>query len=407
MALLGRLAVGVGGFWRDHGDLEAARRWLLLALERRATIEPGLVALALEQVASLDMALGDRLAAERHAREALQLSERLGEPRGVVRAHTLLGELGALSRGPQSAAQAIRELESALAMARKLGDHRVTIHVLGSLGSAHRSDDEASVRYLSEARDLARQVGDVRAEALALSNLGYVSHRLGRTDDALQMAGEAAERFRTIGDERNEAWALLNLATALVAAGRHGEAKTAVLRADHLAEAAGAPPEQIQALEVGAELLEVGGNLRAAVTIRAAVDAIRATRRLDRPNDERAAWERSTERLRKQLGAAAHRGARSEGAALTLPVALASLRSTLDAPATVADRSDPEHDGHAQLTARELDVLRLVGRGLADGEIARELGISPKTASVHVSNIKRKLGLDTRLQVALRAGTDD
>ena len=46
-----------------------------------------------------------------------------------------------------------------------------------------------------------------------------------------------------------------------------------------------------------------------------------------------------------------------------------------------------------QLTARELEVLRLVGAGRANKEIAAELDISERTARTHVSNILRKLGL--------------
>jgi DNA-binding NarL/FixJ family response regulator len=52
------------------------------------------------------------------------------------------------------------------------------------------------------------------------------------------------------------------------------------------------------------------------------------------------------------------------------------------------------------LTAREAEVLALVGRGLTNAEIAEELFISVKTASVHVSNILRKLGLKSRIQAA-------
>jgi DNA-binding NarL/FixJ family response regulator len=52
------------------------------------------------------------------------------------------------------------------------------------------------------------------------------------------------------------------------------------------------------------------------------------------------------------------------------------------------------------LTARELEVLRLVADGHSNGEIAKELFISRKTASVHVSNILAKLGVTTRVQAA-------
>jgi DNA-binding NarL/FixJ family response regulator len=56
-----------------------------------------------------------------------------------------------------------------------------------------------------------------------------------------------------------------------------------------------------------------------------------------------------------------------------------------------------------ELTARETEVLRLVGAGRSNKEIARELEISERTARTHVSNILRKLDLDSRTQAALWA----
>lgn len=52
------------------------------------------------------------------------------------------------------------------------------------------------------------------------------------------------------------------------------------------------------------------------------------------------------------------------------------------------------------LTARECEVLRLLAAGRSNPQIARELFISPKTASVHVSNILAKLGVSSRVQAA-------
>ncbi|WP_181791157.1 response regulator transcription factor, partial [Streptomyces phytophilus] len=52
------------------------------------------------------------------------------------------------------------------------------------------------------------------------------------------------------------------------------------------------------------------------------------------------------------------------------------------------------------LTAREADVLRLVAAGRSNRQIADELFISPKTASVHVSNILAKLGVAARGEAA-------
>jgi DNA-binding NarL/FixJ family response regulator len=55
------------------------------------------------------------------------------------------------------------------------------------------------------------------------------------------------------------------------------------------------------------------------------------------------------------------------------------------------------------LTDRELLVLRLLAAGRSNGEIGAQLFISRKTASVHVSNILRKLGVSTRVQAAALA----
>ena len=66
----------------------------------------------------------------------------------------------------------------------------------------------------------------------------------------------------------------------------------------------------------------------------------------------------------------------------------------------------PSPDGPAVpfgLTGRELEVLRLVAAGLGNREIAAELFISPKTASVHVSNILGKLGVGSRGEAAATA----
>jgi DNA-binding NarL/FixJ family response regulator len=62
-----------------------------------------------------------------------------------------------------------------------------------------------------------------------------------------------------------------------------------------------------------------------------------------------------------------------------------------------------ETDALSRLTERERGVLKLVGEGLSNREIAKRLTISERTARTHVSNILGKLGLASRTQAALIA----
>jgi DNA-binding CsgD family transcriptional regulator len=56
--------------------------------------------------------------------------------------------------------------------------------------------------------------------------------------------------------------------------------------------------------------------------------------------------------------------------------------------------------GQAELTAREREVLELLARGLTNGQIGKQLFISTKTVSVHVSNLLAKLGASGRTEAA-------
>lgn len=70
---------------------------------------------------------------------------------------------------------------------------------------------------------------------------------------------------------------------------------------------------------------------------------------------------------------------------------------------TASLRAESRDGPDAELTTRELEVLRLLGAGKTNKEIAAELQISERTARTHVSNILGKLELGSRTQAALWA----
>jgi DNA-binding NarL/FixJ family response regulator len=92
--------------------------------------------------------------------------------------------------------------------------------------------------------------------------------------------------------------------------------------------------------------------------------------------------------LRRAIKAAA------EGQVQLSPAAAARLMREVRTPeAPIADA----------LTERENDVLKLIAKGKANKEIARDLVIGEKTVKTHVSNILSKLGVQSRTQAALYA----
>jgi NarL family two-component system response regulator LiaR len=68
----------------------------------------------------------------------------------------------------------------------------------------------------------------------------------------------------------------------------------------------------------------------------------------------------------------------------------------------LAERRRPPA-AHADLTARELEVLRLIARGLQNKQIAVQLHLSEKTVKTHVSAVLRKLDVTDRTQAAMYA----
>ena len=171
-----------------------------------------------------------------------------------------------------------------------------------------------------------------------------------------------------------------------VAAGDIDAAGRAV---DELREASRSTPTPMLAATVAAAearmLLAAGDPAAALGAARAAVDAWQALgapyeRARSRVSAGRALWELGD----RDAALAEYRGAREVFVALGADPAAAEL-------------ADPMGDRRAGvLTAREVEVLRLVSTGLTNRAVGERLSLSEKTVARHLSNIFGKLGLSTR-----------
>jgi DNA-binding NarL/FixJ family response regulator len=92
--------------------------------------------------------------------------------------------------------------------------------------------------------------------------------------------------------------------------------------------------------------------------------------------------------------------AASEGESLISPQIAAKVLQRLRAQSKDADAAEVIR---AELSDRELEVLKLIANGKDNAQIARELFISPKTVKNHISNILMKLQIENRIQAAVYA----
>jgi DNA-binding NarL/FixJ family response regulator len=101
---------------------------------------------------------------------------------------------------------------------------------------------------------------------------------------------------------------------------------------------------------------------------------------------------------------AVHRGEGLLDPAVTATVLAEVARPGAAGPPAAADRAGaPADAGFDSLTRREREVLGLLGRGMTNAAIARELVVAEKTVKTHVSSILAKLRLADRTQAALYA----
>jgi DNA-binding CsgD family transcriptional regulator len=292
--------------------------------------------------------------------------------------------------------------------------HRSTLAVLAGYITLARGDVGAAAEAAATAAGLLRGSPYVDEYQLPLGLL-EISLRLATAGAAaaIQTASQVIEGYELSGGSPRYAWPLVAGTASMCLAAARDER----LREDTAALAG--------RLRTTAEKLETFGPAQQAgrLTFAAAGAQLSGgsfSEVLDAWDQAAAAWAAVSEpypRAQALLHAAeaALAGGDRDGAGDRLRQAAALARGLGAVPlasgiALLARRArivlDPASDagaGDSGLTGRELEVLRLVAAGRSNRDIAGELFISPKTASVHVSNILGKLGAASRGEAAAKA----
>jgi DNA-binding CsgD family transcriptional regulator len=185
--------------------------------------------------------------------------------------------------------------------------------------------------------------------------------------------------------------ALGDVAGAAEVVGRLGELARSLERPDLTAAAEMAAADVSLATGDGAAAAHLGAALELFGRLGMPLECGRARLGLARLHAAGGEAELAVEEAKRALRVFERLGARPDADAA------AALLRDLGA----AGRSGPRLGG--ELTARELEVLALLGEGCSNAQIAERLVIAPKTAEHHVSRILRKLDLASRAEAAAHA----
>jgi DNA-binding CsgD family transcriptional regulator len=239
---------------------------------------------------------------------------------------------------------------------------------------------------------------------MVLLFLGMVAYGQGDPARARALVDEAAALFRAAGDRTWLAASDAYLGLFAAAEGRLPEA-AGRYRACLRGYAAAGDASFIYTPLPGLAALAVEVGLpEAAARLLGAADAQLQRTGAGLPPFRRPAYERAGAGARAALGEAAFAAAHAAGRDLGLEDWFAEADRIVAAVEAAERPARPPGTGaQADLTARELEVLRLLAAGRSNRAIAEDLFISPPTVKVHVTHIFAKLGVDTRVAAAAYA----
>jgi len=428
-----RLAGALWMFWWVHGYLSEGRTFLERALTTNEGVTAPIQAKALFAAAQLAFVQSDYERAEALCEGSLALYRELGDQRGIAFSLGILGNI-AWVRSYPAAARSL--LEEALALFREVDDQEYAAYSLFSLGLVARSQgeyaracalfkqsvtihrglgnkrgiahslsqlaqalfdsqaDQVSVySLLEECLALSREVGFKEGIAAARCLLGQLALGQGDLAAAHNEVEISVVLYKEMGHRHGTTESLSAFGKVLAAEGHYAAAQSLYEESLALSDELGEKWIIARSLVGLGEVVAAERKLAWAAQLWGAADALRDTLGIPIPPVELTEYERSLSATRVHLGERAFVAAWAQGRAMTPQQALAAQgrKPTPTPSAPLSPQAFP-----SGLTAREVEVLRLLAGGLTDQQIASKLVLSPRTVHTHISSIYSKLDVSSR-----------
>lgn len=390
--------------WYFAGLALEGRRWgeTLLALPgaERWTIGR---AKAVHTAALMHYELGDNRQAYLLFRETVAIRKELGD-RGRDLAYALINMGGTLHGGLAASLAACRE---GIAVLREVGDDwslgsgfGTAVVALQALG-----EREQAQLILAEGERCARRAGDGQTLATISVHAGNLALEQGDGGGAQTRFEAALTLARELGDVSITVWSSLGVGFCALVARDRARARAAFAESLLLSRELGNTYYLSACLEGWAGIASLSGRPELAVRLCGAMATLRERLGLPVQGAYRLVYDRTLAAARADLGEAAYAAAWTAGQALSSEQAADEAQALADELAAAEKASVPSAKTPvpAGLTAREVEVLRLLSGGQSNPEIAATLVLSVKTVERHLANVYAKIGARNRVDASTYA----
>jgi len=391
-----RIAVTLWPFWILRGYMSEGREWLDRTL---AELPDPTAARAkvLWATGIITGRLGDAIRATSLLEESLEVWRRVGDKKRIA---TVLSALGVAAQRQGDYEQATARFEEGLPLLREVGEKQWTAIVLSSLGliALYQGNHQRARTLCEESLALFRDSGDTRGIASVLTNLGMMRLEEGDDAQAARLCEESLALRREMGDKGGSAHTLVILGRVALSQYQYQQADTYYKESLVLCRDLGEKEGIALALEGLAGIAAALGQARSAARLLGTAETLRDTTDVALSPIDRAFNERTLASVRARLEEHLLQTERDQGRALTLEQALARhspLAPTMPSSPMFTPIPSPPYPN--ELTAREVEVLRLVALGLSDRAVAERLVISPRTVQGHVRSIFNKIHVTSRV----------